>query len=313
MLLISQVQRSGGTLLSRLLDGHPECFAHPMELKWGRPAKWNWPSFAADAALSARDAFGMLDETWVRKALHQGGYSKYAQWSAGHKPAHRPRYPFAFDRGLAEELFDDAFRGRRPGHRRDVLDAYLTAFFNAWLDYQNLYADPKRWVTGFVPRLIMQADSVERFFDDYPDGLLVTIVRNPCTWFASASRHTFSSDPAEALPHWIDSARASLAAVDRYGDRVRVILFEDLVLHTRSTMEAICRRSGLTFAESMLRPTYNGMRILSDSSFRESTSIDPEVTRRRELLPAEQVSAIEGLALDLYRQVASLYGISAVS
>ena len=39
MLLISQVQRSGGTLLAQLFDGHPECLAHPYELKWGRPLK----------------------------------------------------------------------------------------------------------------------------------------------------------------------------------------------------------------------------------------------------------------------------------
>ena len=41
MILISQIQRSGGTLLSRLFDGHPRCFAHPMELSWGRPSKWD--------------------------------------------------------------------------------------------------------------------------------------------------------------------------------------------------------------------------------------------------------------------------------
>ena len=38
MVLVSQIQRSGGTLLSRLFDGHPECHAHPYELKIGHKA-----------------------------------------------------------------------------------------------------------------------------------------------------------------------------------------------------------------------------------------------------------------------------------
>jgi hypothetical protein len=310
MLLISQVQRAGGTLLSRLFDGHPECFAHPMELKWGRPAKWNWPSFAADAAMRDREAFDLLDEVWVRKALRHGGYGKYAQSAPVNGTRHRPRYPFAFDRGLAQEVFADAYRHRRPGVRRDALDAYLTAFFNAWLDYQNLYATPKRWVTAFVPRLAMHADSLERFFEDYPDGMLVTIVRDPRTWFASASRHTFPSDPAESLRHWTASTQSSLSAAERYGDRVIVVLFEDLVLRTRAVMQGICSRTGLTFSESMLQPTYNGMPVLSDSSFRESTSIDPEVTRRAALLTSAEAAEIDRLAAGRYLELASRYGVS---
>ena len=35
LVLVSQIQRSGGTLLSQLFDGHPECHAHPHELKIG--------------------------------------------------------------------------------------------------------------------------------------------------------------------------------------------------------------------------------------------------------------------------------------
>ena len=52
-MLISQVQRSGGTLLSQLFDGHPEVHAHPHELYIGKPKKWDWPPL--DLA-RARDA-----------------------------------------------------------------------------------------------------------------------------------------------------------------------------------------------------------------------------------------------------------------
>ena len=311
MLLISQVQRAGGTLLSRLFDAHPECFAHPMELKWGRPRKWNWPSFNPDANLGDGAAFSLVDEMWVRKVIRSGGYYKYAQWTQTHKSTPLRRQPFVFDRELEFELFADMYASRRVGHRRDVLDAYLTALFNAWLDYQNLYATPKRWVTCFVPRLVMHPDSLERYFADYPDGMLITIVRHPGSWFASASRHTFSADPVEALQHWIDSTRASLAAADRYGERVTVILFEDLVLHTEATMRAICARVGLTFAPILQRPTYNSMPVLSNSSFHLTTEIDSAVTQRKTAtLTPEQRDVIERLALGHYNDVAARFGLN---
>ena len=41
--LISQIQGSGGSLLSQLFDGHPEIHAHPHELMIGYPKKHLWP------------------------------------------------------------------------------------------------------------------------------------------------------------------------------------------------------------------------------------------------------------------------------
>ena len=54
LVLITQIQRSGGTLLSQLLDGHPQVCAHPHELHIGKPMKWDWPM------LNMRDS----PETW---------------------------------------------------------------------------------------------------------------------------------------------------------------------------------------------------------------------------------------------------------
>ena len=42
--LISEIQRSGGSLLSQLFDGHPQVHAHPHELKIGYPKKYIGPA-----------------------------------------------------------------------------------------------------------------------------------------------------------------------------------------------------------------------------------------------------------------------------
>lgn len=310
MLLISQVQRGGGTLLNRLFDGHPECVTHPMELRWGRPKKWDWPSFTPTPDLSARDAFALLDERWISKLIQDGGYNKYAQWTLTSQPEEARLYPFVFDRELQFDLFAREYASAASGTRRDVLNAWLTALFNAWLDYQNLYASPKRWVTSFIPRVVSHPDSLQRFFDDYPDGFLVTLVRHPVSWFASASRHTFPDAPEVAIKFWRESTRGSLAAAETYGDRVMVVLFEDLVTRTEAVMRAICARIGLTFDPVLLRPTYNGMPVLSDSSFHLTTEIDPSAARRLgEGLTPDQIEKVERLALDDYERVVARFAL----
>src|SRR5207244_13140535 len=46
--LICQAQRSGGTLLGRLFDGHPQCHAHPHELHIGDRRPHVWPVLALE-------------------------------------------------------------------------------------------------------------------------------------------------------------------------------------------------------------------------------------------------------------------------
>ena len=43
LVLICQAQRSGGTLLARLFDSHPQCHAHPHELHIGARRPHTWP------------------------------------------------------------------------------------------------------------------------------------------------------------------------------------------------------------------------------------------------------------------------------
>ena len=47
LLLVSQIQRSGGSLMAQLFDGHPELYAHPFEIHIGYPNKWNYPELSS--------------------------------------------------------------------------------------------------------------------------------------------------------------------------------------------------------------------------------------------------------------------------
>lgn len=292
LILISQIQRSGGTLLTHLFDDHPECFVHPYELMWGSPTKFDWPT--VDLGRSAASAFDDLHEPWIPKTLGRGFYRKGRESIAD-------EHPFVFSRALQRRLVSRLWEKRAPATQRQALDAYLTAFFNAWLDCQGIYRQPKRFVVGFTPRVHMEEANLAAFWRDYPDGYLISIIREPVSWFASATRHRSRyRDVDDAIGQWRRSAERTLEAQARWPDRVIALTFEALVAHTECTMRRICAATGLPFAPSLLQPTFNGRLVLSNSSFAGGRGIDGSVLDRAALVEPADAARIRALASDIY-------------
>jgi Sulfotransferase family len=304
LVLVSQVPRSGGTLLSQLFDGHPECHAHPHELRIGSPTSRHWPPI--DLA-RPEEWFELLHEPYAWKHARRG-YKK----PAGVRPD-RARdvdvFPFLFLAGLQQRIFDQRLAKQPATTRRDVIDAYFTSYFNAWVDNQTLYAEPKRVVTAFAPDLHVKPRSLEGFFADYPDGMLVSIVRDPRAWYASARNQKQQYSTVErALKKWRNSTKATLAAQAEWPERVVVITYEGLVRDTEGTMRLVAERVGITMRQELLVPTFNGRPIRANSSERvEGYGIRPERTEGwRERLHAETVAQVEELSGDLYERATAV-------
>ena len=75
LVLVSQISRSGGSLLAQLFDSHPQLYAHPWELRIAFSEHWDWP------ALDPRAEPG----EWF-EALHD---SKWEKIAAQHDPIFR--------------------------------------------------------------------------------------------------------------------------------------------------------------------------------------------------------------------------------
>jgi hypothetical protein len=299
LVLISQIQRSGGTLLSQLFDGHPECHAHPHEVTIGYPKSQHWPRLDLDDPSSW---YEMLYEKYPQKHFRLG-YQK---------PAERPgsddvdTFPFLFLPRLQKAIFDAALAATKVTRTRDVLDCYFTSYFNAWLDNHNLYTGPKKIVTGFAPRLNAKAASVQGFFESYPDGFLISIVRDPCAWYASARQQSdHYDDIGLAIERWRMSTEAALDAKERYGKRVVVTTYERLVLETEATMRGLADAIGITMAPILLEPTFNGrpIRANSSDSVQDYGVRAERTTAYRTTLQPETIEFIEEHVGDLYERV----------
>ena len=309
LLLISQVQRSGGTLLSQLLDAHPQLHAHPHELHIGYPReKRDWPDL--DLKADPQEWFHRLRESHVDRSFLQG-YRKYARKWFQYDDEQLETFPFLLIPSLQRRLFERCVNSWKVTRQRDVLDAYMTAYFNAWVDNRNLYSGPKRYVTAFSARLAMKRATRKQLFTDYPDGRLVSIIREPRSWYGSALAYNSDryGNPELSIRLWRDSADAMIDAKSRDGDSVYLITFERLLQDTEGTMRSLAEWMGIDWHPALGVPTFNGMPIKANSSFRTDRHgvLDAPLKRREGLTPhAEQT--IERIAQDAYDRVLELTG-----
>jgi len=295
--LISQIQRSGGSMLSQLFDGHPEVHAHPHELKVGYPKKYNWPTL--DLGDRPERWFEMLFEDSVLEHLWHG-YKKMDKYEE--------TFLFIFLPSLQKKLFLKYFESIDNINQRDVFDAYMTSYFGAWVNNQNRLGQ-KKFVTAFTPRLAFMETNMASFFKTYPDGRLISVVRDPKNWFPSATRHKLDKygDIKHALGQWLDSANSMVQNKKRYGDRVCIISFEDQIRRTEAVMRYLADFLQIRFDDILLMPTFNKIPIKPNTSFTlEKPGIMISALERYKTLSREELNIIEAMTGDAYTQVLGL-------
>jgi len=295
--LISQIQRSGGSLLSQLFDGHPELHAHPHELKIGYPTKYNWPQ------LDLKDA----PDRWLETLFE---YSVLSHFKKGYKKEKKrdDAFLFLFLPSVQREIFLDYVGSIDPLTLRNVFDGYMTSYFGAWLNNQNSYGQ-KRFITAFTARLAMRNENMQSFFEIYPDGKLISIIRDPKNWYPSAIRHKprICRGIRDGLDLWKKSAQAMLRNKDRYGDRVRILTFEDLITKTRGVMLYLAEFLEIKFDNILLIPTFNKYPIRANTSFEaEQNGIITSTLKRYKTLGREELEFIESTSKELYGEVLNL-------
>ena len=294
LVLISQIQRSGGSLLSQLFDGHPELDAHPHELKIGYPRKYTWPKL--DLNDNPKQWFETLFEPSVLDHF-KTGYKKQKNLEE--------TFLFLFLPSVQRELFLNYLDSVDTIKLRDVFDAYMSSYFGAWLNNQNSFG-PKKYITAFTARLSMEKKNMEAFFEVYPDGRLISVIRDPKNWYPSAARHRphVYGDIEEALNLWQKSARAMLWNKARFGDRVCIVTFEDLVGQIESVMGYLSDFLAIKFDNSLMMPTFNKYPIRANTSFNSQQHgiIDSTLKRHKSLAP-EQLEIIDRVTTELYQEV----------
>jgi hypothetical protein len=256
--LISQLPHSGGSLLNRLFDGHPGIYAHPDELMNAVAAKIPWTE------IDPKDD----SQRWIEFFFD---YLNSQNIPPGFKPDTNQKgtLPFVFLPLLQKQIFLKYLNTIKLIKPRDVVDAYMTSCFGAWLNYQN-HSQHKKFVTVLAPGLVTLQENMEAFFDIYPDGRFIYLVANPQNWYSSALR----AEPAKyadvkwSVMGWKESLNSVIGSKERFADRTCLIAVEDLVNKPEPVMRHLAEFLGLQYDPILLIPTFNGYPISADSSFK---------------------------------------------
>ena len=249
--LISQAPYSGGSLLNRLFDGHSKIYAYPSALVPVNTAKNFWPKI--DLAHKSEDWLKIISNHFDLKTFR-----------AGFKPDEKggQRIPHMFLPVLQERIFLKYLASLATIKTRDVFDAWMTACFGAWLNYQNHGYD-KKFVTALAPGLAMQPENLENFFETYPEGRFIELVREPAQWFVAVSGHEPKTygDTEWAIKRWKENVRAVMETRKKFDDRICFIKFESLIDRTESVMSHLAEFLGISYEDILLEPTFNGIPI----------------------------------------------------
>lgn len=277
VVLISQIQRSGGTLLSQLFDGHSQVMAYPRECEL---FKGGWPNYILlrylisvfnslsslfPEYLKSKSIFEKDDFFW--RKFKEDGYQKF-----GTKKSER-YISFDFDFAARNSAFKKLLNGKLLPNDEAILNAFFQSFFSGWSEYKDFDKADKKVITAFSPGFChgsLKYNKQDKFFSTFKDGHIISIIRDPNSWVKSAKKHSkkYNNDPL--VKYYIPHLKAALTYKDIFPNQVTLIDFSDLVNNTNRVMRSISERINIDFDETLLIPTFNSEKIQSNSSFSQS-------------------------------------------
>lgn len=291
LILVSQIQRSGGSLFTRLFDHHDQIYTLPIEL-FCIKNKWLQVN-----EINNSNKFHLRHNSYMQRYLFKG-FDK-----GTNQIDHRIFFDFNF--GLQEEIIQQS----EAKTERESLSRFFTSFFNSWTNYRNINGD-KQFVLAFAPRTIQDIwkhNPEKSFFSAYPDGYIISIIREPKNWYSSAERHSsYYTSPDRAFKMYNSCLEASINTKNEKPDRTMLVRFKDLIANTEHVMRMICYKTGIDYSVNLLQPTFNSVPIKSNSSHKRVLNIDKNVMTRTPKTDLETINSYKK-SVRLYKKAADLF------
>lgn len=276
-LMISGMGRSGGSLLARLLDGHPEVASFPYEPRFGKvdPLKHGKLSESFPDPL-----VGSLEDV----LRHNRRLERSLNIVSGAAPSKTafPDYDEAYFRNaLRQPLPEDS----RPG---DFIEAFSEAFFRSHAFYRERWKDIDV-IAWHSAKGQLWSEDVLRI-----DGLqLLYIVRHPLDVLASYLRSKGRKVPVTPeieLLWWCDCVLRAARDQKRTPGRVKVVRYEDVVRDVGAFANTVTSMLGVDDCSILRRPSLFGEDWAGNSSYQKYSAVSTKsVGRFDSYFSAEQI------------------------
>lgn len=241
--------KSGTTLLTALLDGHPDLFIVPMESHFFQYVTGHWVDYALRRVGPAE--YGQDD--LKARIIQSAELLKQDTASGG-----GPTYP-----QLNVESFRRYVRDKEVGDLQGLFGLYMAAWYYAVMNKEM----PR--TVRIVEKSVENAEYAGVLRWMFPHSRFIHIVRNPYANMVALRRFK-SKGSYPCLSRLVASLYNSYYYLMKNQitlDNYLVVKYEDLVLNTESTVQKIAAFAQIEYAESLLRPTLMGKTWLGNSSF----------------------------------------------
>ncbi len=268
--------RSGTTLLTSLLDGHPDLLVLPEETAYFPTVRTKY------GARSRREQFDYLTTRTLSNVLF-GGACKWGKRDYSHFPAAE------FRRSFEERAFD-------PVHARcDLLVLLLET-------YADLLDRPLGSVRRWVEKTPANRDHFDAIFQRFPDARVLLTLRDPRALLASQiqleqSRRQRRFSVYLTVRHWLTAARLALAQqAGPYPDpRLHLVEYGRLIESPDTVLRKVCAFLGTTHEAAVPTPTKIGRPWAGNSAAGRSfdaVSAEP-LNRWRKFLTPREIAWVE--------------------
>ncbi len=268
--------RSGTTLLTSLLDGHPGLLVLPEETAYFPTVRTKY------GARTRREQFDYLTTHTLSNVIF-GGACKWGKRDYSDFPADELR------RRFEQRAFAPA------NARRDLLVLLLET-------YADLLGRPLDSVRRWVEKTPANRDRLPAIFERFPDARILLTLRDPRALLASQiqleqTRRQRRFSVYLTVRHWLTVARLALAlkTAARPDPRFHLVEYRHVVEKPGNVSREVCAFLGIDHNPAMLAPTKVGRAWTGNSSAgRSFSTISTEpLNRWREFLAPDEIGWIE--------------------
>ena len=253
--------RSGSNFMAALLDSHPQIFNTPSTQI---SAFYDfWREYGDRPAVEQLGAFLALYEAMYK--VHQLGNVPMTHYAG----------PLGGEESQVDaELFEDTFlalasRAVSDPHRESIPRPYFIQLLHA--AYAVAMHRDMNWDDNVI-LLHLHApltSNAEPLLEDFPDAQLMHMVRRPAAvlgslydvWFRVGAEGDRLA--GAGIEHAFGHAQPILPLAT---DQTRAVRIEDLNEAPRETLERVCRWMGISWNDSLLEPTFNGVPFRQQST-----------------------------------------------
>jgi hypothetical protein len=268
--------KSGTTLLTSLLDGHPELLVLPEETAY-------FPTVLTKyAACSRRAQFDYLTRQSLANVLFGGA----CKWG-------RRDYSYFSTRDLLDAFEKAAFDPANAD--RDLLVLLLES-------YARVLGRAQGSVRHWVEKTPANRDHLGTIFTRFPQSKLLLTIRDPRALLAAQiqleqSRRLRRFSIYLTVQHWRTAARLALRQQigGSRNEHILVVGFQRLLQEPDISMRKVCGFLGIEYRPNLLKPTKIGRHWTGNSSAQrpfDTISTEP-VERWRSLLSREEIGWVE--------------------